>query len=91
MKQKEFKTICKQMLNTSETMSQMTISYIKEVANLLALISSVREISIERHLQAERAMLPNVFAFGQPKYSRYLTYQHVMLKNLKQENPGAWK
>ena len=66
-------------------------SRLKEVANLLALICSVREMSIEQHLQAERAMLPDVFAFGHPNYSRDLTCQHVMLKNWEQENPGAWK
>ena len=38
----------------------------KEVENLLALKSSIQESKIEQHLQAERAMLPDVFAFGQP-------------------------
>ena len=37
-----------QILKTSNIMSQMTISYIKEVGNLLALINSVRELTIKR-------------------------------------------
>ena len=80
-----------QILNTSNIMSQMTISYIKEVGNLLALTYSVRELTIERHLQAERLMLPNVFAFDHPNHGWYLTYQHVMLSNFHLENPRAWE
>ena len=72
-------------------MYQMTINYINEVGNLLALISSVRESTIEQHLQAELLMLPDVFAFSHPNYRRYLTYQHVMLSNLQLENPGTWE
>ena len=37
-----------QILKTSNITSQMTISYIKEVGNLLALINSVRELTIKR-------------------------------------------
>ena len=37
-----------QILKTSNIMSQMTISYIKEVGNLLALINSVWELTIKR-------------------------------------------
>ena len=37
-----------QILKTSNIMSQMTISYIKEVGNLLALINSGRELTIKR-------------------------------------------
>ena len=37
-----------QILKTSNIMSQMTISCIKEVGNLLALINSVRELTIKR-------------------------------------------
>ena len=69
----------------------MTLSYIREVGNLLALTSSVRESIIERHLQAERLTAPDEFAFGNPNYGRYLTHQHVMLNNLHLENPGGWE
>ena len=68
----------------------MTISYIKEVVNLLELISSVQELTVEQH-KDEWVMLQDVFAFGHPNYGRYLTYQHVMLSNLQLENPGAWE
>ena len=66
----------------------MTISYIKEVVNLLELISSVQELTVEQH-KDEWVMLQDVFAFGHPNI--YLTYQHVMLSNLQLENPGAWE
>ena len=32
------------------------------------------------YLEAERALLPQCFAFGHPNYSRYLTYQHALLE-----------
>ena len=70
-------------------MFQTMINYIKEMGNLLELVSSVRESSIERHLQTELAMLPDVFGFGHLNCRRYLTYQQVMLSNLHLENPGA--
>ena len=41
MNEEEFLLFAEQILKTSNTMSQMTINYIKEVGNLLALISSV--------------------------------------------------
>ena len=72
-------------------MSQITISYIKEVGNVLASISSVNESTIERNLQAEQAVLPDTFAFVHPTYVQYLTYQHVMLSNLHLEHPWIWE
>ena len=78
------------ILKTSNTVSQMTISYIKDVGNLLALIASVRESKIEQR-KDERVMLPDVFAFGHPNYGRYLTYQHITLSNLHLENPRDWE
>ena len=41
MNEEEFLLFAEQILKTSNTMFQMTINYIKEVGNLLALISSV--------------------------------------------------
>ena len=41
MNEEEFLLFAEQILKTSNTMSQMTINYIKEVGNLLALISSI--------------------------------------------------
>lgn len=68
----------------------MNIEYLKDVSAMLALVSAVRENHIERHLQAERALLPQLFAFGHMNYARYPTYKHVTLINLHQTNPEAW-
>ena len=61
----------------------ITLAYLKDISSLLALVSAVRDADIELHLQAERDMLKQVFAFDHQNYSRYLTYQHVLLTNLK--------
>ena len=87
----EFDTIYMKLLETTGTQSQMMVQYMCDVSNLLALVSSVREHDIWRHIQAERALLPKLFAFGHPNYSRYLTYQHVMLQMLEKTNPEAWE
>ena len=89
MSEEEFSSFTEQILKASNTMSQMTISYIKEVKNLVPLISSVQESTIVRHPQVERVMLPDAFVFGHLNYGQYLTNQHVMLGNLHLENPGA--
>ena len=86
-----FNLLCDEMLTTSGTQSKMIVEYIHDVSALLSLISSVRELSIARHLQAERNFLPQLFAFGHVNYARYLTYQHVCLQDLKSTNPKAWK
>ena len=87
----EFQMMCGELLTTRGTESMMVVAYIRDVSHLLALVSAVREGSIERHLQAERALLPKLFAFGHPNYARYLTYQHVTLEMLKTTNPSAWR
>ena len=76
------------ILTFTGTMSQMMVEYIKDVSLLLSMISSVREMSIVRHLEAERAFLPQLFAFGHPNYARY---QHVMLSTLQDSNPKIWQ
>ena len=45
MNEEEFLSFTEQIPKTSNAMSQMTISYVKEMGNLLALISSVRELT----------------------------------------------
>ena len=47
MNEEEFLSFSEQILKTSNTISPRAISYIKEVGNLLALISSVQELTIE--------------------------------------------
>ena len=87
----EFQMMCGELLTTRGTESMMVVAYIRDVSHLLALVSAVREGSIECHLQAKRALLPKLFAFGHPNYARYLTYQHVTLEMLKSTNPSAWR
>ena len=92
MSNPEFERLCTDLMSSnSGTECKMMIEYLKDVSAMLALISSVRENHIERHLQAERALLPQLFAFGHINYARYLTYQHVTLTNLHQTNPAAWQ
>ena len=47
---------------------------------MIATISSVREFNIEMQLEAERALLPKIFAFVHSDYNHYLTYQHALLE-----------
>lgn len=92
MSNPEFEKLCTTLMSSTDgTESKMVIEYLEDVSTMLALISSVREKHIERHLQAERALLPQLFAFGHVNYARYLTYQHVTLTNLPKSNPAAWE
>ena len=65
----------------------MMFSYLKDVSDMVTIISDVRENSIERHLQVGRAVLPQLFAFGHMNYIRCLTCQHVTLSNLNKKKP----
>ena len=75
---------------TSGTLSCMFVNYLKDVSALLAMIRSVRECNIEMNLEAERALLPQLFAFGHPNYSCYLTYQHALLEVHRISNKSIW-
>lgn len=87
----QFERLCTDLMSSAGgTEAEIMIEYLKDVSTMLAFISSVREKHIERHLQAERALLPQLFAFGHINYARYLTYQHVTLTNLHKTNPAAW-
>ena len=55
------------------------------------MIRSVRECNIEMHLETEKALLPQLFAFGNPNHSRYLTYQHTLLEIHRISNTSIWK
>ena len=66
----------------------MFVNYLKYVSVLLAMIRSVRECNTEMHLEAERALLPQLFALGHPNYSRYLAYQHTLLEVHRISNLG---
>ena len=64
----------------------MTVAYLKDVSALLAFVSAVREGDFERHLESEREMLRNCFVFDHVNYARYLSYQHVFLRDLRRQN-----
>ena len=49
------------------------------------------ENGIEKHMSAERQVIPFNFSLNHQNYSRYLTYQHCFLSNLKYKNHGACK
>ena len=86
-----FKTLENDIMKVTGTQSKMTIQYLKDVSNLLAMVSAVRESNIEKHLQAERQMLKQVFAFDHQNYARYVSYQHVFLRELQRNNHPAFR
>lgn len=84
---KDFNELFKEATTpASGTESKMTIEYLKDVSALFALVSAVREKDFERHMQAERDMLKHCFAFDHINYARYLSFQHVYLRNLERDD-----
>ena len=72
------------------TESCMTISYLKDVSLLLALVSAVRKKVLSRHQQAERVMLSLCFTFDHINYARYMSFQHVKLGVLEMHHDPAF-
>ena len=66
------------------------MAYLKDVSSLLALVSTVRESNLEQHLQAEREMLKQCFAFDHINYARYMSFQHVYSRDLERRNDPAF-
>ena len=75
------------MLDHSGTMGKWVTDYIRDVSQFLSKIAAYRDKNIELHLQAQRELLPLLFAFNHPNYSRYLTYHHIELKALRTTTP----
>ena len=69
---------------------EQTVTYLKDVSLMLSLVGAVRECDIEKHLQAERKLLGLTFAYDHQNYSRYNTYQHAYLLDLKNSNHPAF-
>ena len=69
---------------------ELTITYLRDVSSMLALVSAVRDMNIERCLQVERKLIIHSFAFDHQNYARYGAYQHVYLQSLKQQNRPAF-
>lgn len=87
----EFGILWGELLTYNDYHSQMITSYMQDVSHLLSLVHAVREKCIMLHMQAKRALLPQVFSFKQAHYARFFTRQNVMLKTLPQRNPSAWQ
>ena len=86
----EFRTLPANVLHTTGTQSKMMIEYMRDASAMLCFISPGREHSIELHLDAERVLIPKCFACGHPSYSRYLTYHHVRLLDIKATEKMVW-
>ncbi|KAG1692281.1 putative glutamate receptor [Nymphon striatum] len=69
---------------------KLIVRYVRDVSAMLCFVSAVREKRIERHLAAERVLLPKCFAFGHQNYARYMTFQHVKLQDIKSKQDEAW-
>ena len=69
----------KLMSTNGGTEVRMTVSYLKDVSSMLALVAAVRDNNLELHLQAEREMLKHVFAFDHVHYARYMGFQQVCM------------
>ena len=87
----EFQDFKSRILTATGTASQMTVSYLKDVSMMLAMVSAVREGDFYRHLQAERRMISLIFAFDHVNYARYNSYQHVYLTEVAKTNPRAFE
>ena len=72
-------------------MGNWILQCITHVSAFLSQITAYREKNIELHLQAQRDLLPLLFAFNHQNYSRYLTIHYVELTNLlPSKNPSAY-
>ena len=69
----------------------MVAGYLRDVSSILELVSSVRGGNIELHLETERDMLKHLFAFHHQNYARYLSYQYVLLNDLKVSNTTSFQ
>ena len=75
-----FMQIKQQILAHSGAMDKWVTDYIRDGSKFLSRIAAYRDKNTELHLQAERELLPLLFAFNHQNYSRYLTYHHFELE-----------
>ena len=52
---------------------------------------NIGECNIEMYLEAERALLPQLFAFGHPNYSHHRTYHHALFEVHRIPTTSNWK
>ena len=65
-------------------------SFLQMMNTLFAFIRSVRQGDWTSHLQATQLMLPWMFAYDRPNYSRFLTYYWAEMKELPQTHPEIY-
>ena len=85
----QWEEIKKNLLNTSGTMAKWILQYITDICALLSEITAFREKNIKLHLQAQRDLMPLLFAFNHQNYSRYITTHHVELTKPLSKNPSS--
>ena len=91
LKMPEFNNLVSEILQYNENSERhLTVTYLKDVSSMLAMVSAVRGSDIERHLQAEREMISKTFAFNHQNYARYLSYQHVFLRDMEEKGHPAF-
>ena len=67
------------------------VNYLKDVFNMLAIVSTVCNGNILQHLQAEQNMLNLAFVFNHINYARYNSFQHLFQRKWWKSNPQAFK
>ena len=69
----------------------MTVTYLKYMSTMLAVVSTVRKGGLKRHFSAEPEIWKLMFAFDQNNYAGYITYQHVYLNDLLRKDNSIVK
>ena len=88
----EFKSLVSRILQQNEgSEAHFIMTYLKDVSSMLAMVSAVREADIERHLEAEREIISQTFAFNHLNYARYLSYQHAFLRDMQRQGHPAFE
>ena len=82
----QFQHFQKQLLTLTGTQSQMTVMLLKDISLMLSFIVSARESNIELHHQCERQFLNLANAFDHVHYTRWGSFQHVKLQEMKRLN-----
>ena len=86
----QFQHFQKQSLTLTGTQSQMTVMLLKDISLMLSFIVSARESNIELHHQCERQFLNLANAFDHVHYTRWGSFQHVKLQEMKRLNTDAY-
>ena len=85
----DFEKTFNDILLSSGTQGDMTISYLKDVSVLLAIVRAVRQGDFSLNMAAQREMVKLCFSLNHVNYARYLSYQHVYFTKLETENRPA--